>query len=98
MEKYYAHYPFTITLTANKDVTGAIQTGIRFRKPGDADTDVFEIDATVINDETGELEAKLTAEQNNVVGKWAAWTYVMFANGNDNVGEPYLYTMNAEGY
>ena len=98
MEKLYAHYPFTLELNANIDISGALSTAIRIRKPGAAETDLLEIAASIIDPVEGILEAKVIAAQNDLTGKWAAWTYVVFANGDDQVGVPFNFEMYAEGY
>ncbi len=97
-EKFYKGFPFSIDFNTGQDITGATKIAARFRKPGDNDIDAFEVIAQIVDEEAGIINALVTAEQNNIIGEWCAWSYVQFSANDDQVGIPYYFNMNAEGH
>ncbi len=96
--KLYANYQYTINLVVGEELVAATETKIRIRQPLTGDNEIIELDATITDIATGTLTATVSASQNDSAGVVSAWAYVNYADGNDQVGIPYVYRIYNEGY
>ena len=92
---YVGQSSFRLTLTAGVDITAAITTQIKYRKP-DATEDAW--DATVETAATGVIYHDFSEEDAfDAAGRWTVWAYIEFSDGRDADGEPYSFRVYMPG-
>ena len=84
-----------IKLTVEQDITEAIQTVIRYKKPSGARG---EWTATPADPATGLLKYEPASSATlDECGQWTIWAYVQFSDGRTAAGEPVTMQVNGEG-
>jgi len=84
-----------IKLTVEQDITGAVQTLIRYKKPSGARG---EWTANIVNPATGILDFEpASAATLDETGQWTLWAFVQFSDGRTAAGEPVTMQVNGEG-
>lgn len=91
---YVGQSELRITLTANVDITDALDLQIRYKKPSGA---VGHWTATEQTAATGVIYYDLIDENDlDESGTWTFWPYVTFADGRSAPGDPATQVVTAE--
>jgi hypothetical protein len=93
---YVGQTALRITLKCHCDISGALATKIKVKKPGEED--VVEWDASVADTEDGEIYYDITSTDDlNMSGLYKLWSYITFANSMSAPGETVHLQIYTEG-
>lgn len=84
-----------LEVTVNQNITGATTKEIKYKKPSGA---TGEWPAESIDDSLGVLEKLIfLATDWDETGDWTLWGHVVFSDGREAPGEPFIRTIHPRG-
>lgn len=83
-----------LELTAYEDVTDAVSTVLKYKKPSGT---IDSWSATVSDATTGVMHYDFLDTELDEAGDWIVWIYVVFSDGRNAPGEPYTWRIYEEG-